>query len=243
VLFVRNGDLNRMKIWLEARWVEQVGASGRSAIKKFSVNLDVGHEAITKYLNKHGSGWGLEDELARGVVKVARGKKGYSPFALLREHGGGKKWAGSLFVEYTEAFKGKSQLRYSRNLRKVLGLGEDLKDDEIMSLPEAESEYLSSVLDKDWALVERFRARGNLLEIASESGVNGVNSFLDVLRARAEDERGDVLASKGAPETGKNKPPVACLRCGGPVPAGERVHQVCRDARLERGGNKPPPVE
>jgi len=192
VFFARSTDIAKMRTWLRDHWVKRVGSTGKSAIGAVGVVVEVGHEAISNYLNKHGSGWGLEDELARGVSKVARGKKGFSPFALLREFGSGKEWAGALFIEYTKAFKGKSQLRFSRKLRGLLQIGPELTDAEVASLPETESVYLASILDKEWALIERFRARGNLLEIATASGVDGIKVFLDVLRARAENgERGE----------------------------------------------------
>lgn len=246
VLFVRSADVPAMQAWLQKHWVGALGASGRSAIREFAVVAKVGNEEIAGYLNKAGNGWQLEDEMTRGVTKNARAK-GRTPFALLRDYAGGDKKAGALFREYAAAFKGKVQLRYSAGLRKLLGLGKDLTDEEIAKQAETESELCTAIQDYEWVWVEQFRARGNLLEVASKHGWEGVRSFLDVLGARA------AVGERGAKPKGERKPSkpkplgvgnnkaedAACPFCGAPV-VGGHICEGCRETnRMKKTTPRP----
>jgi hypothetical protein len=251
VFFVGEPDVEGAKKFFKNQWLAALNRVGRSALATRGVVVEVGDDAIGNYLNKMGDGWNLESEMAKGTSKVSKGKKGRTPFQLLLESGEKNELgertdkalhAAKLFKEYARAFKKKSQLQFTPGLLDLLEI-RDLSDKELAETPEEKSRKITEVLNKQWALLERFRARGEFLEAFNDAGIDGANVFLDVLAARAaEGERGNPTTSE-RPRARKNAVNGVCILCGGPVQGSEKIHQVCRESKLERGGNKPPPVE
>ncbi|SPF38534.1 putative Rep [Syntrophobacter sp. SbD1] len=119
--------------------------------------------------------WGIESEITKSHVKHAKGGN-FGPFDMLEEYGQGTKNFDRLFREYEGAFRGKKQLQWSHDLWKLLHpCGEKEKSDqEVAEKIEDNAVFLGSLDRKQWARVVAAEKRGELLEVASVRGWNGV---------------------------------------------------------------------
>lgn len=140
--------------------------------------------AAADYVSKWGKEprWTIAEELTKANVKASRTAAGRAPFALLADFAGGDTLAGQLFRRYVEAFKGRSQLHWSRGLRARLALGAEKSDQVLAATVDATDELLGSFTDTDWALIARREVRGPILEAARLDGWPGVLAMLDLLR-------------------------------------------------------------
>lgn len=147
--------------------------------RKHGLKIEDGSQAA-----EYASKWGLEDEMTKGHIKVAK-PGNFSPWDLLRkvrddvavDH------FGNLFREYAKAFKSKRQLVWSDGLRDLLGLGAEKTEEEAAAAIEDGAELLGLLSVHDWRLVLRADRRAELLEVASKSGWDGVVKFIrDVCR-------------------------------------------------------------
>ncbi len=146
---------------LFVHWARQVAAVGLGTALPDAFKLHDGSHA-----SRYASKWGLAEELSKANVKQARAL-GRTPFALLHDYASGDARAGALFAEFAVAFKGRSQLRYSRGLRKHLGLGREATDEELaQAVPERTDEKVITISPRDWVLVCRLELRGVVLELA-----------------------------------------------------------------------------
>ncbi len=141
--------------------------------------------------------WGFATEVTHSHIKTAKAG-GRTPWQLLADAGAGDKQAAWLFREFAECFHGKRQLYYSPDLRKKLGLLDELTDQQLLELDTAEEKTLVCEIGNDeWAMVLRFRMRSALLA-AADAGAAAVNDLLDKLRARTR----AVLGSDGTSARG-----------------------------------------
>jgi hypothetical protein len=164
--------------WVSVTQLEGIGTPSR----EHGVRLDLGDEAVGDYVSK----WGMAEEITKARVKKSRGKNGRTPFALLEDFSRGDVLAGKLFKEYVAAFKGHSQLQWSRGLRTYLGLDSEKSDQDLAQTVQAEDDFLGREFGgRDWSLVLRFRLRGELLEAARMDGWTGIERFFDILRCRS----------------------------------------------------------
>lgn len=124
--------------------------------------------------------WGADRELAKSNSKTSRSAKGFHPFALLREHADGgetRKDAGSRYLEYAEAMRGKAQLFWSRGLKAEVGLDE--KTDEELALEQTDkADLLAGLTPHQWRVVLRHKARAEILNIAEAEGGPGIAAWL-----------------------------------------------------------------
>ena len=106
--------------------------------------------------------WGADREMAKASTKNAR-KNGMHPFELAHQ-----KYY-SLFIEYTEAIKGKAQLFWSRGLKNKVGLN-DIPDEEISENEEKEEDITIGFLRKieDWHIVTDKELRAKILEMVED---------------------------------------------------------------------------
>jgi len=134
---------------------------------------------LAKHDNKKNLSWGVDKELTKPFSKAS--KELLHPFQLadISAQGiaGTSKKAGDLFAEYSKAFKGKSSVFWSRGLKQKLGLLE--KDDEELAKQETEKiDVLSSLEHHAWSVIKNEKLRSKLLDIAEESGAEGIESLL-----------------------------------------------------------------
>ncbi len=140
VLLILDAPLSALEVVaLEAAvyalWSAAAGKSGLGMDRRHGLTVQSTWGAVGDYVAK----WGIAAELTK--PKMGRGAH-LSPFQLLGLAADtGEAAAVSLFREYAEVFKESSQLRWSRGLRDMLGVGPEKSDAEL-----AEEETMGSVL-------------------------------------------------------------------------------------------------
>lgn len=160
--------------------------------RRHGVRLDDGAEAAA-YVAKMGledaRTWGMDCEMTKGHMK--RAKDGETPFDLLRSvlADPGDRQGRALFLEYSQAFRGKRQLVWSRGLRELLGLGAASTDEELSAAQDGDAELLGTLTPDQWRLVLRCDARGELLEVARH-GWGAVECLLRSLGEMVEQVQG-----------------------------------------------------
>lgn len=126
---------------------------------------------VAAYVTKYGQEprWQEANELTKWHVKRGR-QEGRTPWDLLRASREGDPEAGMLFVEYAKAYKGRKQLVWSRDLRQLFRLGDELSDEELAEEQREEAEVVGVLSLDEWSVVLANDARAELLEVA-RSGV------------------------------------------------------------------------
>lgn len=138
-----------------------------------------GGEKAAAYVAK-GSTWGLESEVTKGQSKIAKGAKGRTPFALLRDYANGDKRAGALFAEYARVFHGKRQLVWSDGLKRRMAVTETTDDELANMADDAPTRLLATLTDDQWTVIYRKRLEGLVLDLA-EVAPDRLREFLDFL--------------------------------------------------------------
>lgn len=160
---------------LAGHWIECCRASGLK-LPSMSRGVDLrGGEHAAKYASK----WGLEDEMVKSHIKTGReGRR--TPWDLLKDAargGEGCEYAGRLFREYAQVFKGKRQLVWSKGLKAALGV-EEISDEEIAVAAEDDAEHVLTLSHDDWLRVCRHMLRWKVLDLAEEGGAPAVLGLL-----------------------------------------------------------------
>jgi len=160
------------KEWLIDRWLKVCVKAGLVDIendKKVEAflkhSLDVKFNCSTSdYLAKFDdkAHWGVDREMAKASSKNGK-KNGLHPFELAH-----KKEVG-LFIEYTEAIKGKAQIFWSRDLKKKVGIV-DKADEEIAEEDKKEEDEVIGFLRKieDWSIVTSNELRAKILDMVED---------------------------------------------------------------------------
>lgn len=151
---------------------------------------------LSEYLAKSGLDldpsapvWGSDDELVR--VHSKRGKpERYTPFDFLREQFNPestkqqKARFRELFAEFVEGYRGMAAVFWSRGLKAQFKIAE-VSDQEAAEKLEEPSFRIADINAHRWAFVIGIHDhRAQLLNHAAESGISGVNAFLDELLQR-----------------------------------------------------------
>jgi hypothetical protein len=160
-------EISSIRAFLSERWTYMVGKSGGYASSCYGLDVRGGGDmqSVGKYLSKLGSQWDISREVTGGMFKRSASR---SPFQLLEGFNNGSEHDGLLFQEYAEATKGKNQLRYSRGLKAMLLLDEDLTDEDIATSEtpeEQEAVTVVSLTSVQFAYVVRVGAREQLLKV------------------------------------------------------------------------------
>ena len=178
-------DLELFGLWRSA--VERHGL-GKADVRAFSV--EDGSKA-NEYVQKMATEavrfrWGTEDEMARSHTK--RGRFGnMTPFDFLRMGAAGVQGSWEhLWREYAAAYKGKTQLRWSKGLRNRLGVTETATDEQLSESLGERWSWARDLTDDDWRLVRAWNGRGELLQVAAQAGKEGIDHYLAELRRREE---------------------------------------------------------
>jgi hypothetical protein len=106
-------------------------------MRKHALNVRGGNQAA-EYIAKYGRDerWGQSSEMTRHYAKQGGagqrdGFDHFTPFQLLAWAGNGDEWSIRKFIEYSEAIEGKRAVTWSPGLKKSLGVGAELTDEEI----------------------------------------------------------------------------------------------------------------
>lgn len=163
----QNGLLSDLRI----KWDGNLKRHGYGASWAHGVDLRATDEDVQEYVAKFGHepvvmSWGLEHELTKQPVK--KGKVGgRTPTQLLADYGNGDLNAGRLWKDYAFTFKGKKQLVWSKGLREILGLEQEIPDTEIVAtLPDGVL-LLTSLNSTEWKAIIRADIRGEVLDKAA----------------------------------------------------------------------------
>jgi hypothetical protein len=163
--FVRAGtDVAAFREALFPLWERAAAAEGLTMDKDIGLDVKAATGVIEAYITKYGrepervpGAWGPESELAKPHAKRVRwvgddpAAPGRGPFALLAASLAGDGVAGGLFGEFARAFHGCSQLQWSRNLRKELGLpSRDQPDAAVADTQDAASVLLGRLTPAEW---------------------------------------------------------------------------------------------
>ena len=174
-------DFNELHDRLYEKWEKSLHKLGRYTNKK-AFNLQQSTKTIADYVTKWGSDydiesqWTIAHEMTKNPVKVAK-NGGLTPFSLLESSMLGNELHGLLFQEYFKYFKGKQQLRYSRDLKELLGLVD--KTDEEICNEKIEQSYLFMVLSREqWKLILGNDIRAELLQQVANGDIEDVVTYL-----------------------------------------------------------------
>jgi hypothetical protein len=111
---------------LRPAWLKALAAYGLHG-NRAAFRADPGHMA-GDYIAK--GSWGPAEELSLANRKVGRGSS-RNPWQLLRDAAANDKQAARLWLAYAAAFRGVRLLVWSRGLRDLLGVGQEIGDDAI----------------------------------------------------------------------------------------------------------------
>ena len=187
-----SSDLDLTRETLSSLWsaaVQSVGLSAPSALH--GVTLHDGSQA-SQYVGK----WGVADELTKAHIKMGR-KGGRTPWALLSDSLEGDVQAGRLFVDFTKAFKGRSQLQWSRGLideledRYGIQLRELRSSDELLATETVETsdELAARIPHPDWTIIRRFHLQGQVLQALNKGDYTNVSTLLQPFKEKHDQER------------------------------------------------------
>lgn len=205
------------------------------------LRLDDGKQA-----GSYAAKWGIPEELTKAHVKQGRREDSRTPWALLADYTlNGDHQAGALFREFAQAFKGKSQLHWSRGLKALFQL-EEKTDEQLAEETHREEDVLAARIGPaDWSLIRRHELRGLVLELLRSSDWSAVVRLLDHYRARGAAP--GVVATKArkgtTPEesqTGPGRERVALSDgSAGPVPSFNVPDADGAALRSQSGGHSP----
>lgn len=160
---------------LKVAWCEAVETTGLPR-PGYARGLDIRFgEDADSYLAK----WGVTNEITGGEAKES--STNYQPFALLDLVDQGHVLARLWFVEYVNVMKGRSQIRWSKGLRDLLGLGATLSDQEAAEQVDIASEkVVISIAVDTWRQLCRQGWRYQLLRLCYDLGPQVADYWLSL---------------------------------------------------------------
>lgn len=177
------GNISGLEIALAKIWRRVLQKRGLTASVQHGLKLTTAESEVQDYVAKHGaelSSWDAADEMTRHMHKrgpkdLQGRKKGFTPWELLtmsrwgaddeRFFGeaaliGSPKKASRLFQQYYAAFSGRNQLVWSPGLRGLLGLGDELTDEQIAETEPTDNYECAMSLER--SAYNRVRAAGKI---------------------------------------------------------------------------------
>jgi len=159
--------------------------------RKACLRFDLGEPSLKhgvdvrggEYAAKYASKWGIEDEITKAHIKSGRSGS-RSPFQLLDSYIDDDKQAGALFVEYTNAFKGSRQLKWSKGLKNLYDISE-ISDEELAATQEESAELMGMIDLEQWKKIlannrgRRSDNRSIILTLAENGGWGAVQIFIE----------------------------------------------------------------
>lgn len=212
VLFMEDDSIekcHRAHEKLAAQWVESLLKCGLGDRTKLDYMLkhalDIrGGDYVSDYINKFGrepievQGWTIAHEVTKANSKMGKGARQiagdfhYTPFQLLGYATDGDETAAALFVEFSRAFEGKRMNYWTNGLKDWFKIDEVEDEDlaEESAEPEAQEEFVIRLDIIQWRTVLETNARSELLAVAAEYGLQGVEQLLLELQHRPKTHRG-----------------------------------------------------
>jgi hypothetical protein len=178
--------------------------------------------SAAEYLAKWGTEprWEAASELTKANSKRGRGK-GRTPFDLLRAYAEGDSRSGALFAEFSAAFKGYQQLRWTPGLKAAFLIA-DASDEEIAASQSETADRVTQVTRDQWRLVLRqpYQARAVLLRLAETGGHAAVARYVFELLAQHGPVDPPKMTGSARDRRDTSRPPV---RTSAATPAGQQL--------------------
>lgn len=183
----------RLESTLRKRWIDAlqkasrkfgqpVGASWERACKVTTDNKNIA-DYVAKFGKLPAKEWTLATELTKAQVKHR--SEGYNIWELIEHAGDGDQQAAAKVREYAAATKGKTQLHWSKGLRKLLKV-EEKPDADVIQEAETEALQLLAQIDRsDWYKILRANKRGEVLRELALHGFDAMQRVLSELGAMA----------------------------------------------------------
>lgn len=177
--------LTLKKLWLnacaKAKLIDKYDNKKVNDFNNHAVDIK-DNASNSDYLNKmdDSKNWGVDREIAKASTKQGS-KKGKHPYSFLTEYDNGSEYHRKLWLDYTKAFHGKSQLYFSPRLKAMIGLDE-LTDEEIAAKTEDNAEVIAHLTNDDFKLIRRHNGRAIVLILAENDGLESVLFYLNSLR-------------------------------------------------------------
>lgn len=186
IFYTNEVDLKEIEKKLYRLWEKACAKFGLTTIEGIGLDLQNG-DAVEAYLSKHGT-WSLEQEMTKSHIKKAKFDS-YSPFDFLRSYlqTNDARFL-KLYQEYAEAFKGKTQLKWSRGLKQRFNI-ED-KSDEVVAKEKLENADLLGLLTyEQWKVILKKDSRSRFLDYTERFGFEtAVNMLIDKKKESSCDE-------------------------------------------------------
>ena len=152
-------------------WVSKLQLSGMPCsnwdwVREHGLQIEYNMHS-SEYLTKYGHYWGAEREVTKSWVKNGGGRH---PFDLAFSAMEGNEADKKLFLEFVRATRGKVKYRFSPGFDKILGIDVDLDEGDDQS----ERTVVACLPLSAWALVVKYKARCELLELAELGGYEAV---------------------------------------------------------------------
>jgi hypothetical protein len=168
--------------YAETHGLRVLNESRAVVCKRVEVTSDKGIAALAEYLFKVQDGYGIAAELVRADLKRGRAKRSRVPFQIAESACAGNSHDRTLWLEYEAATKGRRVLDWTKGSAAALGL--DQADDDLAAADDPSADLLYDLTPHEWSLVVRYRRRGHLLNVADQSGREGVAEAVAALRRR-----------------------------------------------------------
>lgn len=149
-------------------------------------------QTVEEYLSKHGT-WSLEQEMSKSHIKEAK-QGSMTPFDFLRTYlrTENPRYL-ALFKEYAEALKGKTQLYWSRGLKKRFLIG-DKSDEEVAKEKLEDADLLGRLTYEDWKQILKNEQRSQFLDFIEKFGFDfAVKIFIEKKKESSLAEDSEVL--------------------------------------------------
>lgn len=176
---------------MRERWLYSIRKAGipcndwdAARLHAFKLTADAGK--LSDYVTKMGrepsreggKGWGIEEEMTKSGVKMGK-RAGRTPMQLLADFTEeGDERAGRLWLQYVAAFRGRSQLRWSKGLHALLGVTK-LTEEEIIRLEQGDApahlkppafDHLDTLRPAQYAAIAADEMRGPLENLLTAIG-------------------------------------------------------------------------
>jgi hypothetical protein len=174
---------DELRAELSKLFIAAMEKRGRYVSAVYGVDVKT-ENVINAYIAKIGDEkqtWSLSAEIAKSPVKTGRDADHFHPFELLDMYLAKNIFAGRMFIEYAISMKSQKQLFYSRGLRDILGLGDELSDVEIAEQQEQDAVLLALIKPEHWKIILKHEKRGQLLEVVSTGNYSLFAAYMHAL--------------------------------------------------------------
>lgn len=182
-------NVHGLKKWLADRWLSSLEKFGFDASYEHGLDVKTADSEIAEYITKYGrepkeKTWGVEHEIASSHSKRGRGD-GLTPFQLLECYEFGDFRAKHLFKEYAAALDGKRQLVWTKGLRELLALPEEVEDEQLALIEEPETETFIEISIDGWKVVCLHSLHARVLNLAGWGAIAELRALFFRYKIRA----------------------------------------------------------